>query len=106
MLISKEKRKKIQEQIDPNKLHKWGKARRLIDEEKVKIDLTGEDRWLFTVKGSEQEHRVGIDIDTGKGMCDCPPSTTFGKEPQSNICICSHKMACHLILQEIGVERP
>lgn len=105
MILSKEKKRKIKDEVNPKRLHKWGKARNLIEEEKVRIDLIGQDRWLFTVEGSEEEHSVGIDIDSGEGMCDCPACTTYSENPKENMCICSHKMACHLILQAVGEER-
>lgn len=77
-------------------LHKWGKARRLIDENKVKSKMEAEDRYTFQVKGDSNYYDVGIDIDTGKTFCPCP----FKGET------CAHQIACHLKLADIGVENP
>lgn len=76
-------------------LHKWGKARRIIDEEKIKLDFRSEDRHQFVVKGDSEEYTVGVDIDTGESFCPCD----FKGEN------CSHQIAAHLFLAGIGVEK-
>lgn len=75
-------------------LHKWGKARRIIDEDKIKATLKSEDRYQFKVKGDSKGYTVGIDIDSGESFCPCQ----FQGEN------CSHQLACHLFLAGIGVE--
>lgn len=75
-------------------LHKWGKARRIIDEEKITVALKSDDRYQFKVKGDNEAYTVGVDIDTGETFCPCP---FRGK-------ICSHQIAAHLFLAGIGVE--
>ena len=75
-------------------LHKWGKARRIIDEEKIKIQMESDERYQFRIKGETSEYIVGVDIDTGKTFCPCP----FNGET------CSHQIAAHLALVELGVE--
>jgi len=75
-------------------LHKWGKARRIIDEEKVDIDLRSSDRYQFEVEGDNRAYTVGVDIDTGETFCPCP---FRGKA-------CSHQIAAHLYLSNIGLE--
>ena len=75
-------------------LHKWGKARRIIDEKKIEVDLRSDDRYQFSVEGSNQVYTVGVDIDTGETFCPCP----FRGET------CSHQIAAHLYLAGIGVE--
>lgn len=75
-------------------LHKWGKARRIIDEDKIEVELQSDDRYQFRVEGSNNEYTVGVDIDTGETFCPCP----FRGET------CSHQIAAHLYLSGIGVE--
>jgi len=75
-------------------LHKWGKASRLIDEEKVEIDLKSDDRYQLKIQGDSQKYTVGVDIDSGKTFCPCP----FRGET------CSHQIAAHLHLAELGLE--
>ena len=75
-------------------LHKWGKARRIIDEDKIEVELRSDDRYQFIVEGSNTEYTVGVDIDTGETFCPCP---FRGKT-------CSHQIAAHLYLSGIGVE--
>ncbi|MFP4038650.1 MAG: hypothetical protein ACLFTA_02625 [Candidatus Nanohaloarchaea archaeon] len=75
-------------------LHKWGKARRIIDEEKISVELRSSDRYQFEVEGDSEAYTVGIDIDTGESFCPCP----FRGET------CSHQIAAHLYLAGIGVE--
>ena len=75
-------------------LHKWGKARRIIDEEKIEVELSSHDRYQFKVQGDSAEYRVGVDIDSGKTFCPCP----YRGEN------CSHQIAAHLFLAGIGVE--
>ena len=76
-------------------LHKWGKAQRILDEEKIKVDLQSQDRYQFNIKGETGEYLVGVDIDTGETFCPC----AF----QGNAC--SHQIAAHLFLASIGVEK-
>jgi len=75
-------------------LHKWGKARQIIDEERIEKTLTSGDRYQFLVEGDTEEYEVGVDIDTGETFCPCP----FQGE------VCSHQIAVHLFLAGIGVE--
>ncbi|EGQ43052.1 MAG: hypothetical protein J07AB43_10410 [Candidatus Nanosalina sp. J07AB43] len=75
-------------------LHKWGKARRLIDEDKIEIKFKSEDRYQFKIEGDSTEYTVGVDIDTGESFCPCQ----FKGEN------CSHQLAAHLFLAGIGVE--
>ena len=75
-------------------LHKWGKARRLIDEDKIEIKFKSEDRYQFRIEGDSTEYTVGVDIDTGESFCPCQ----FKGEN------CSHQLAAHLFLAGIGVE--
>ena len=75
-------------------LHKWGKARRLIDEDKVEVKHRSEDRYVFRVVGDQQVYTVGVDIDTGESFCPCD----FRGD------LCSHQLAAHLFLAGIGVE--
>lgn len=76
-------------------LHKWGKARRIIDEEKIEVSVKSEDRYQFKVEGSNAEYTVGVDIDSGESFCPCP----FQGD------LCSHQLAAHLLLTRIGVEK-
>lgn len=75
-------------------LHKWGKARRIIDEDKIEVDVRSDDRYQFKVQGDSESYNVGVDIDTGDSFCPCQ----FQGE------ICSHQLAAHLYLAGIGVE--
>jgi hypothetical protein len=75
-------------------LHKWGKARRIIDEEKIEVDMESEDRYQFLVEGDTETYTVGVDIDSGETFCPCQ----FQGET------CSHQIAAHLYLAGIGVE--
>lgn len=75
-------------------LHKWGKARRIIDEDKIEVDTRSEDRYTFVIEGDEDTYTVGIDIDTGESFCPCP----FTGDQ------CAHQLAAHLYLAGIGVE--
>lgn len=76
-------------------LHKWGKARRIIDEEKIELEFQSKDRYQFKVQGDSESYKVGIDIDTGNTFCPCD----FKGEN------CSHQIAAHLFLAGIGVEK-
>jgi hypothetical protein len=82
------------EREERENLHKWGKARRIIDEDKISPVLESEDRYQFLVEGSTGEYTVGVDIDSGESFCPCP----FQGEN------CSHQLAAHLYLAGIGVE--
>lgn len=75
-------------------LHKWGKARKLIDENRIEVKMESEDRYIFSVTGDSEEYEVGVDIDTGESFCPCP----FQGDT------CSHQLAAHLYLAGIGVE--
>jgi len=75
-------------------LHKWGKARRIIDEEKISTEMESEDRYIFEVEGDSNTYNVGVDIDSGKTFCPCP----FKGDN------CAHQLAAHLKLAGIGVE--
>lgn len=75
-------------------LHKWGKARRIIDEGKIEVSVKSSDRYQFVVEGNNAEYTVGVDIDSGDSFCPCP----FQGE------LCSHQLAAHLFLSGIGVE--
>lgn len=75
-------------------LHKWGKARRMIDEEKIEPEMESSDRYTFKVEGDSKSYTVGVDIDSGESFCPCP----FTGE------LCSHQLAAHLVLAGIGVE--
>lgn len=76
-------------------LHKWGKARRMIDEDKIDKKSGSRDRYQFSVEGDTDIYTVGVDIDSGESFCPCPFK---GK-------ICSHQIAAHLYLAGIGVEK-
>lgn len=76
-------------------LHKWGKARRLIDEEKITVKVSSKDRYQFEVEGDTDTYTVGVDIDSGETFCPCP---FHGKT-------CSHQIAAHLYLSDLGVEK-
>lgn len=76
-------------------LHKWGKARRIIDEKKIKVDLKSSDRYVLIIEGDHESYNIGIDIDTGETFCPCD----FKGEN------CSHQIAAHLFLAGIGVEK-
>mgnify|MGYP006288316367 CR=1 FL=1 len=67
----------------------------MIDEQKVQPDFTSADRYVLMVEGDNETYNVGVDIDTGKTFCPC----NFKGEN------CSHKIAAHLFLAGIGVER-
>lgn len=75
-------------------LHKWGKARRIVDEGKIEVQLSSPDRYQFTIQGDSAEYQVGVDIDSGETFCPCP----YRGEN------CSHQIAAHLLLTRIGVE--
>lgn len=75
-------------------LHKWGKARKIIDEDRISTTLESGDRYQFKVLGDTETYEVGIDIDSGESFCPCP----FQGE------VCSHQIAAHLLLAGIGVE--
>lgn len=75
-------------------LHKWGKARKIIDEERIEITMKSDDRYVFRIEGDTEEYEVGVDIDSGESFCPCP----FVGET------CSHQIAAHLYLAGIGVE--
>lgn len=75
-------------------LHKWGKARKIIDEERIEVGMRSEDRYVFRVEGDSEEYEVGVDIDSGESFCPCP----FVGET------CSHQISAHLYLAGIGVE--
>lgn len=75
-------------------LHKWGKARRIIDEDKISVSVSSSDRYQFVVEGDDAEYNVGVDIDSGESFCPCP----FQGD------LCSHQLAAHLFLSRIGVE--
>lgn len=77
-------------------LHKWGKARKIIDEDRVKVELRSGDRYQLRVEGDSEGYVVGVDIDSGESFCPCP----FTGEN------CSHQIAAHLFLAGIGVENP
>lgn len=76
-------------------LHKWGKARKIIDENRIDTTLESEDRYQFRVEGDNGVYEVGVDIDTGESFCPCP----FTGDT------CSHQIAAHLYLTRIGVEK-
>ncbi|WP_414838330.1 hypothetical protein ACK3SF_02910 [Candidatus Nanosalina sp. VS9-1] len=76
-------------------LHKWGKARRIIDEEKIVVTVSSDDRYQFAVEGDNADYTVGVDIDSGESFCPCP----FQGD------LCSHQIAAHLYLTRLGVER-
>ena len=76
-------------------LHKWGKARRLIDENKLDLKSRSRDRYQYKVEGDTDTYTVGADIDSGKTFCPCP----FQGET------CSHQIAVHIHLSGIGVEK-
>lgn len=75
-------------------LHKWGKARKIVDEDRIELLFGAEDRYQFKVDGDSARYTVGVDIDTGETFCPCPFK---GKS-------CSHQIAAHLWLARIGVE--
>lgn len=75
-------------------LHKWGKARRILDEDKIEVKVKSKDRYQFQVEGDNQSYTVGVDIDTGETFCPCP---FRGKT-------CSHQIAAHILLSDIGLE--
>lgn len=75
-------------------LHKWGKARRIIDEEKIELDVSSDDRYQFIVTGDEGVYTVGVDIDSGETFCPCP----FTGDS------CAHQISAHIYLTRIGVE--
>lgn len=75
-------------------LHKWGKARKIIDERRIEVESEAKDRYVFQVEGDSGEYTVGVDIDTGETFCPCD----FKGEN------CSHQIAAHLYLAGIGVE--
>jgi len=75
-------------------LHKWGKARRIIDEEKINVEVKSDDRYQFEIEGDSETYNVGVDIDTGDSFCPC----------QFHGDLCSHQLAAHLYLAGIGVE--
>ncbi|MFB6159154.1 MAG: hypothetical protein ABEJ95_05885 [Candidatus Nanohalobium sp.] len=77
-------------------LHKWGKARKMIDEDRVSIQMRSGDRYQLEVEGEHSEYVVGVDVDTGRTFCPCP----FKGDN------CSHQIAAHLKLAGIGVEKP
>lgn len=75
-------------------LHKWGKARKIIDEDRIEVSLQSEDRYQFMVQGDSGEYEVGVDIDSGETFCPC----AFQGDT------CSHQIAAHLYLSGVGVE--
>lgn len=75
-------------------LHKWGKARRIVDEEKIEVSVKSGDRYQFLVEGDNSEYNVGVDIDSGESFCPCPFQGAT----------CSHQLAAHLLLTKLGVE--
>ncbi|MFB6203099.1 MAG: PepSY domain-containing protein [Candidatus Nanohaloarchaea archaeon] len=77
-------------------LHKWGKARKIIDEKRIEATLESGDRYQFRIEGDSDTYEVGVDIDTGETFCPCP----FTGDT------CSHQIAAHLYLAGIGVENP
>lgn len=76
-------------------LHKWGKARRILDEQKIEVTVESDDRYQFLVEGNNSAYTVGVDIDSGESFCPCP----FQGE------LCSHQLAAHLLLTRLGVEK-
>jgi hypothetical protein len=76
------------------KIWKKIKARRLLREGKVKIDLETEVRIHLTVKSSE-EHYVIYDKLRNEFICDCK---WFSLKRQE----CSHILACKLYLKNLG----
>lgn len=76
-------------------LHKWGKARRIIDEQKIEVKSRSSDRYQFEVEGDTDTYVVGVDIDSGETFCPC----AFQGET------CSHQIAAHLLLSDMGVEK-
>ncbi|WEL19620.1 hypothetical protein [Candidatus Nanohalococcus occultus] len=75
-------------------LHKWGKARKIVDEERIKLLFGSDDRYQFKVEGNTSDYTLGVDIDTGETFCPC----AFQGDT------CSHQIAAHLFLAEIGLE--
>lgn len=83
------------EKSERENLHKWGKARRIVDEELIEIRVQSSDRYQFSVEGDNGDYTVGVDIDSGKSFCPCP----FRGD------MCSHQIAAHLLLSELGLEK-
>jgi hypothetical protein len=79
------------------KIWKKIKVRRLVRENRVKIDFETEARIHFTVKGSE-EHYVIYDKIKNEFSCDCK---WFALKKQE----CSHILACKLYLEKIKMNK-
>lgn len=76
-------------------LHKWGKARRLIDEEKVEVRSRSSERYQIQVEGDTDTYTIGVDVDSGETFCPC----AFHGDT------CSHQIAAHILLSRIGLEK-
>lgn len=63
------------------------KARKLIDENKVRKDMETDKRVYFTVRGDTDDHSVIFDVAKNNWTCDCRFSALTNRE-------CSHIMAC------------
>jgi len=73
-------------------LEKIKKAKKLVREGKVKIDLISRARIYFRVEGKSEVHSVILDRERNKWSCDCAYFTLKEKE-------CSHILASKIFLK-------
>lgn len=79
---------------DRETLHKWGKARKILDENRIDLLTKSDELYIFEVEGDSETYRVGVDIGSGESYCPCP---FVGNQ-------CSHQIAVHVKLSRLGVE--
>ncbi len=65
------------------------KARKLLDENKVRKEMETDKRIHFSVVGDTEKHSVILDISKNKWTCDCRFSALTNRE-------CSHITACKM----------
>ena len=69
------------------------KAERLVQENKVRMEIDTDKRAHFIVQGTEENHSVIFDKVKKEWNCDCSYNTLKGKT-------CSHILASRIILEK------